>query len=87
MMHFPHSWLTTGRAVRLTQLMNLNCLDGLSPYAKQTLPAPTDWGEKEERRRTFWMAFCMDRYAGAGSGWPMIIDERDVSIYGPMLSQ
>lgn len=24
------------------------------------------------------MAFCMDRYASIGTGWPMIIDERDI---------
>jgi hypothetical protein len=51
---------------------------------KQSLPNPTDVSEKEERRRTFWMAFCMDRYAGVGTGWPLIVDERDVRTpYSP----
>jgi hypothetical protein len=26
------------------------------------------------------MAFCVDRYASIGTGWPMTIDERDVSL-------
>ena len=80
MMHFPHAWLTTGRATRLTQMMNLNRLDGLGLDIKQSLPISVDWSEKEERRRTFWMAFCMDSYASVGTGWPMIIDERDVNL-------
>jgi hypothetical protein len=37
----------------------------------------------EERRRTFWMAFCMDRYAGVGTGWPLIVDEKDVHLPHP----
>lgn len=24
------------------------------------------------------MAFCMDRYASIGTGWPMLVDERDI---------
>lgn len=80
MMHFPHAWITAGRATRLTQLMGLNRLDGIGMDVKQSLPTPLDWSEKEERRRTFWMAFCMDRYGGIRTGWPMIIDERDVSV-------
>jgi hypothetical protein len=36
---------------------------------------------REERRRTFWIAFCQDRYASIGTGWPMTIDEKDVNPY------
>ncbi len=78
MMHFPQAWLTPGRATRLTQMMGLHRLDGLGLDVKQSLPTTTDWSEKEERRRIFWMAFCMDQYASVGTGWPMIVDERDV---------
>jgi hypothetical protein len=80
MMMFPNAWLTTGRATRLTQMLGFNRLDGLGLDVKQSLPDPTDVSEKEERRRTFWMAFCMDRYAGVGTGWPLIVDERDVRL-------
>jgi hypothetical protein len=45
---------------------------------KQCLPPAKDWTEREERRRTFWMAFCEDRYASIGTGWPMTIDEKDI---------
>merc|ERR1712032_553350 len=59
-------------------MMQLHRLDGVGLDVKQCLPPPKDWTEREERRRTFWMAFCVDRYASIGTGWPMTIDERDI---------
>lgn len=79
MMYFPRAWMSCGRATRLCQMMGLHRLDGAGLDVKQCLPPPRDWTEREERRRTFWMAFCQDRYASIGTGWPMTIDEQDVS--------
>lgn len=79
-MHFHRSWLSTGRAVRLVQMMGLHCMDKKdSGSLPPLLPNPKDWIEEEERRRTFWMAFCLDRYAAIGHGWPMTVDDKDVS--------
>ena len=78
MMYFPRAWMSVGRATRLAQMMSLHRQDGPALDVKQALPPPRDWTEREERRRTFWMAFCQDRYASIGTGWPMTIDERDV---------
>ncbi|OTB19566.1 hypothetical protein K445DRAFT_72363 [Daldinia sp. EC12] len=78
MMYFPRAWMSTGAAVRLCQMIGLHRLDGSGLDVKQCLPPPRDWTEREERRRTFWMAFSQDRYASIGTGWPMTIDERDV---------
>jgi hypothetical protein len=58
--------------------MGLHRLDGAGLDVKQCLPPPRDWTEREERRRTFWMAFADDRYASIGTGWPMSIDEKDI---------
>jgi hypothetical protein len=80
---FPHAFLTTGRATRLAQMLGLYHMDGPGLNAKQTIVTPSDVCEREERRRTFWMVYCMDRYSGVGTGWPWIIDERDVSAYRP----
>ncbi|KAK3488686.1 fungal-specific transcription factor domain-containing protein [Neurospora hispaniola] len=77
-MYFPRAWMSIGSAVRLCQMMGLYRVDGGDLEVKQCLPPPRDWTEKEERRRTFWMAFCQDRYASIGTGWPMIIDEKDI---------
>jgi hypothetical protein len=79
-MYFPRAWQTTGRAVRMAQMLGLHRIDGFGLDVKQCLPPPKDWIEREERRRTFWMAFCEDRYASVGTGWPMTIDERDVRL-------
>ncbi|ROW11056.1 hypothetical protein VMCG_01094 [Cytospora schulzeri] len=78
MMHFPRAWMSTGSAVRLCQMMGLHRLDGAGLDVKQCIPPPRDWTEREERRRTFWMAFTSDRYASIGTGWPMTIDEKDI---------
>lgn len=76
MMYFPRAWMSTGKAVRLAQMMGLHRFDGVGLDVKQCLPAARDWTETEERRRTFWMAFCEDRYASMGTGWPMTVEEK-----------
>ncbi|KAK4648785.1 uncharacterized protein QC761_113830 [Podospora bellae-mahoneyi] len=77
-MYFPRAWMSTGSAVRLCQMIGLHRLDGAGLDVKQCLPPARDWTEREERRRTFWMVFCQDRYASIGTGWPMTIDEKDI---------
>ncbi|KAF2761978.1 hypothetical protein EJ05DRAFT_507580 [Pseudovirgaria hyperparasitica] len=77
-MYFPRAWMSAGRAVRLAQMMGLHRQDGAFLDVKQCLPPPKDWTEQEERRRTFWGTFCIDRYASIGTGWPMTIDEKDI---------
>ncbi|KAI9840058.1 MAG: hypothetical protein M1819_000251 [Sarea resinae] len=77
-MYFPRAWMSTGRACRLAQMMGLHRLDGEGLDVKQTLPPSKDWTELEERRRTFWMSFCSDRYASVGTGWPMTVEEKDI---------
>lgn len=79
MMYFPRAWMSVGRAARLAQMLNLQRLDGAGLEVKQTIAPPRDWTEREERRRTFWMAYCNDRYASIGTGWPMVFEEKDVS--------
>jgi hypothetical protein len=54
-------------------------VDGDGTSQKRILPMAKDWIELEERRRAFWSAFYVDRWASSGTGWPMIIDEADVS--------
>ena len=78
MMYFPRAWMSSGRATRLAQMMGLHRLDSVALEVKQSLPPPRDWTDREERRRTFWLAYCGDRYASIGTGWPMTIEEKDV---------
>ncbi|EXJ77443.1 hypothetical protein A1O3_09669 [Capronia epimyces CBS 606.96] len=78
LMYFPRAWMSVGRAARLAQMMGLHRQDRLGLDVKQTLPPPRDWTEREERRRTFWLTYCHDRYASMGTGWPMCMDEHDI---------
>ena len=78
LMYFPRAWMSIGRASRLAQMMGLHRQDRVGLDVKQTLPPPRDWTDREERRRTFWMAFCQDRYASIGTGWPMTFEEADI---------
>jgi len=79
-MFFPRAWMSVARAARLSLMMGLNRVDGAGLDVKQCLAPPKDWTEREERRRAFWMAYCSDRFASVGTGWPMIVDERDVGL-------
>ncbi|PGH01724.1 hypothetical protein GX51_05040 [Blastomyces parvus] len=78
MMFFPRAWMSTGHAMRLAMMLGLHRLDGSGPAVKMCIAPARDWTEQEERRRTFWTAFCQDRYASVGTGWPMMVDERDI---------
>ncbi|RKF71198.1 Citrinin biosynthesis transcriptional activator mrl3 [Golovinomyces cichoracearum] len=84
-MYFSRSWMSTGRMVRLTQMLGLWRLDHDEGDTKDYLPPTKDWLELEERRRTFWAAFYSDRFASSGSGWPMIIQEHEVQMVRPFL--
>ncbi|KAK1149391.1 hypothetical protein N8T08_006614 [Aspergillus melleus] len=83
MMCFPRAWLSVGKASRLSLMLGLNRIDGLGHGVKQSLPAARDWTEKEERRRVFWMTYCVDRYASVGTGWPVLMDDRDITTNLP----
>ncbi|GAD99366.1 hypothetical protein PVAR5_8081 [Paecilomyces variotii No. 5] len=78
MLYFPRAWTSAGKASRLALMTGLHRLDGIGLDTKQCIGPPRDWTEREERRRTFWMAYCQDRYASIGTGWPMMLDERDI---------
>jgi hypothetical protein len=65
--------------VRLAQMLGLHRIDGEEAFVKNILPPAKDWIELEERRRTFWAVFYGDRWASSGTGWPMVINEADVS--------
>ncbi|KAI6793114.1 hypothetical protein KC332_g17052 [Hortaea werneckii] len=78
LMYFPRAWMSAGRACRMGLMMGLHRVDGVGLDVKQCLPPPKDFVELEERRRTFWGCFCVDRYSSIGTGWPMVIDEKDI---------
>lgn len=79
-LHFQRFWQSTGRALGLALMMGLNQIDNASPDINKWLPPPKDWTETEERRRTFWCCFGLDRYGSLATGSALRLDERDVSV-------
>ena len=71
---FRRGWISAGRAFRLVQLANLHGIDSL-----ENIPQGDDAVMIEERRRTFWVAYCLDRFIGFRRGhWPLTITEEGV---------
>ncbi|GJE87922.1 Zn(II)2Cys6 transcription factor [Phanerochaete sordida] len=48
------------------------------------LPPARSVHEDELRRNNFWIAYSLDRQAGAGHAWPMNIDDLDISQLFPL---
>ncbi|EED12116.1 conserved hypothetical protein [Talaromyces stipitatus ATCC 10500] len=63
-------WISAGRAFRLIQLNWLHGTDG-----SDLLRGQTDWIESEQKRRTFWMAYCLDHFMSMRTGSPPTFSE------------
>jgi hypothetical protein len=76
---FQRAWASAGRAIRLVQFMRLNTLDAPdandSANTKQEEAFGTDIAYLEEKRRTFWIAFCLDRFSCVLGGLPLTLSE------------
>lgn len=75
--HYRRGWMSAGRAFRLIQLMRLHEIDAPDHILMQT-----DWIKTEEKRRTFWMAYSLDRFISIRNGWPLTLSEQVVSPFG-----
>ncbi|KAF5543975.1 acetate regulatory DNA binding protein [Fusarium mexicanum] len=78
---YPQS-ATTRRAFQQVHLSRLHCTDWKDPalespsYTPRTFQsAPLPFVSVEERRRTFWVAFCLDRFLGGYQESPMRIHD------------
>lgn len=69
------------RSLRIAQMLELHRIDQ-NDQSDQTLSSilapPKEWSELEERRRTWWVIFCSDRFVSGTTGWPALINARDV---------
>ena len=81
--NFGHAWMNCGRAARMSVYFNLLRLDEPHLFCKQTLLESKDWIDQEERRRTFWAAFMLDRFASLGTGWAATFNEDDITTCLP----
>ncbi len=87
---FQRAWASAGRAIRLVQFMRLNSLDAhdvtVAASARQEDASSSAIAYLEEKRRTFWMAFCLDRYSCVLGDLPLTLSEHLVSDPPPPLS-
>ncbi|ERF73751.1 hypothetical protein EPUS_01005 [Endocarpon pusillum Z07020] len=84
---FHRGMMSAGRAFRLIQMMRLYELDApttpgtmqLDKYHSQLVlqgPVQDDWVDVETKRRTFWLAYTIDRFTCMVDGLHMFFDER-----------
>jgi len=75
---YRRAWLTAGRAFRIIQLAKLHEIDRLNEIGVN-ITLPEVWAEAEEKRRTYWLAYCLDRFLNISDEWPLSLQEEAVS--------
>ncbi|OTA99701.1 hypothetical protein M426DRAFT_268911 [Hypoxylon sp. CI-4A] len=80
--NYRRGWLSAGRVFRLVQLLRLYDLDSPKPLGSDCQDDPISL---EERRRTFWVAYCLDRLISVSEGAPMTLSEEVVYTRLPCL--
>lgn len=76
---FRRAWITAGRAFRLIQLdSSWTAADGGVPIEVHIHDQhhQARWIDIEQRRRTFWFAYCLDRLMSLRNGSPPTFGER-----------
>ena len=79
------AWMTLGRAIRLSSVLNLHKLDDVMPVdgivsgLHVKLPSTTDPVILEERRRSFWCLFILETYVKTRSGMSCQLGQSCVS--------
>lgn len=82
--------LTAARAFRFVQMARLSDIDApggdlqVSPVASSSSSSTgtesnESFGDAEERRRTFWLAFSLDRFLCLQNEWPLTLQEEMAS--------
>lgn len=69
---FRRGWISAGRAFRLIQL---DCFRNIDASNNATA-SQASWVDTEQKRRTFWMAYCLDRFVNLRCGSPLTFDEQ-----------
>ncbi|KAL4930375.1 Zn(II)2Cys6 transcription factor [Aspergillus undulatus] len=80
------AWMSAGRCCRLVLGMRLYELDDPNHpvmVAKDQETNLIDWTGLEERRRTFWMAYSLDRFISFHNGLPFTLNEQLIATRLP----
>ncbi|KAK0717836.1 hypothetical protein B0T26DRAFT_776826 [Lasiosphaeria miniovina] len=68
--NYRRGWVSAGRAFRLVQLTRLHEVDSPDNMIEGEDPVLA-----EEKRRTFWVAYCLDRFIGIRRRWQLTLVE------------
>ncbi|KAL4974124.1 fungal-specific transcription factor domain-containing protein [Aspergillus desertorum] len=80
------AWMSAGRCCRLVLGMRLYELDDPNNpmmMVKDQETSLIDWTGLEERRRTFWMAYSLDRFISLHAGLPFTLNEQLIATRLP----
>jgi hypothetical protein len=79
--YYQRGMVSAGRAFRLVQLLRLNEIDGPGQAALSANGlAQDDWIDIECMRRTFWVAYTIDRFMSVIDGLSLTFNERQVRL-------
>lgn len=83
-------WISIGNCIRTALPMGLNTGPLWTPISRQPahtlslFPHGADATEKETLINLFWIVYCMERLYCAGTVWPLLMQDEDISQYLPM---
>ncbi|KAI9879284.1 MAG: hypothetical protein M1830_009014 [Pleopsidium flavum] len=84
--NYRRGWISAGRAFRLVQLLRLHEVDSpKNKIGQLNAVANEDWIATEEKRRTYWVAYCLDRFVSVRNGWPLTLNEEVICTRLPAL--
>ncbi|KAF5679684.1 hypothetical protein FCIRC_6063 [Fusarium circinatum] len=80
---FSRASVSLSKSVRIAQMLGLHRSDSQKQPTDPPLPPPKDLFEVEERRRTWWVIFCSDRFVSGITGWPALVNDKDIETRLP----
>lgn len=85
---FGRAWLTVGKAIRAANQNNLHEIELLvnvrECFNMHVSFDPFNTYDIDERRRTFWTVYVLDKYCAMGSGWPTGIKLNEIKTHLPL---
>lgn len=84
---FGRAWLMVGKVVKAAHQNNLHDIETLVATGRDRKNQFVDVSDEvllEEKRRTFWTVYILDKYCSAGSGWPCGIREDEIKTTLPL---
>ncbi|KAI1432409.1 fungal-specific transcription factor domain-containing protein [Xylaria sp. CBS 124048] len=85
--NYHRGMMSAGRAFRLIQLMKLSQMDAPNVVATSPIAGGSghgDWIDIESKRRTFWVAYSLDRLTSAMDGLPLTFHDKQITTRLPV---